>query len=102
MVQVMRTDLRAGDLITVMRTRPRLNGERQHPIWEYSGNCNARWGKGRECCCKGADIERYDDQMVVDEIIWWGDNSVEAHGYCISDGAKWHTMTVPPSGDACF
>jgi hypothetical protein len=40
--------------------------------------------------------------MVIEEIMWFADNSIEAHGYAVSDGMKWHRMLEAPRGDACF
>jgi hypothetical protein len=40
--------------------------------------------------------------MVIEDIMWFADNSTEAHGYAVSDGMKWHVMLEAPRGDACF
>jgi hypothetical protein len=102
----MKTLPKVGDKVTIWRSRPRPDGERVHPSWAYSGNCNARWkkpdGTYDVCYCRGATEERYDDEMVIEEIMWFADNSIEAHGYAVSDGHKWHTMLDAPHGDACF
>jgi hypothetical protein len=99
---------KAGDKITIDRKRLRENGERVHPVWAYRGSCNQynSYGtikiEGRECYCGGAEYEMYEDEMVVEQIVFYADNSIEAEGYAVSDGKKWRTMLDAPHGDACF
>jgi len=97
---------KVGDKIQIWRTRPRPNGERVHPEYAYAGDCVARWkqpdGTYRTCCCRGSNEERYEDEMLITEIMWFMDNSIEAHGTAVSDGHKWHSMLDAPHGDVCF
>ena len=104
----MKTLPKIGDKVTIWRSVKRPNGERVHPEWAYKGSCNQynSYGtikdEGRECYCRGAEFIRVEDQMVIEDIMWFADNSIEAHGYAVSDGHKWHTMLDAPHGDVCF
>jgi hypothetical protein len=41
-------------------------------------------------------------EMLVNEIMWFADNSIEAHGVMLDNGEKWYTMLEAPHGDVCF
>jgi hypothetical protein len=96
---------KVGDTIAVSRSQLRADGTRQHPVYEYSGNCASRWknsdGTIPECRCRGAEYETIEEQMLIAEIMWFADNSIEAHGHLVSDGQKWHKMLEAPHGDVC-
>ena len=102
----MKTLPKVGDKVTIWRSTPRPNGERVHPASEIWSNCASRWknsdGTIPACRCRGAEYEQVEDQMVIEDIMWFADNSTEAHGYAVSDGMKWHVMLEAPHGDACF
>lgn len=97
---------KVGDTVTITRSQPRPNGERVHPIWIHKSVCSSTWtnldGSPQECRCVGADTMLVEEQMLVEEVIYYMDNSIEAHGVLVSTGQKWHTMLDAPHGDACF
>jgi hypothetical protein len=96
---------KVGDTIAVSRSQLRPNGETQHPVWVHKDVCASRWknadGTIRQCRCSGADRMIVEEQMVIEQIMWFMDNSIEAHGHLVSDGQKWHTMLEAPHGDVC-
>ena len=99
-----------GDKVKVWVTRPRPNGEKVCPNqpWGYLRNtCYEVWGKrfdreDAECRCEGNDRMSVEEDMLIEKIMWFADNSIEAHGHLVSDGQRWHVMLEAPHGDACF
>jgi hypothetical protein len=97
---------KVGDIITITSVQDRPNGEKVHPVWVMENVCASRWSKldgtPQECRCIGNTRMRVEEPMLVEQIIWYADNSIEAHGILVASGKKWHTMLEAPKGDVCF
>lgn len=97
---------KVGDIIEIKRTVSRPNGERVHPSWVSKSVCASRWnnldGTPQECRCTGANLMTISEPMLIQKIMWFMDNSIEAHGIMVETGKKWHTMLEAPKGDVCF
>lgn len=97
---------KVGDIIEITKTVKRPNGERVHPAWLKESVCASRFkdihGNPQECRCSTADLMVVVRQMRVEKIMWFADNSIEAHGVMLDNGEKWHTMLEAPHGDVCF
>lgn len=97
---------KVGDIIKISRSVERPNGERVHPIWISPSVCQNRYkdleGNPMPCQCSGNHLMIVEREMLVKQVIWFMDNSIEAHGEMLDNGEKWYTMLEAPHGDACF
>lgn len=85
---------KAGDVIVLEKSRhnPDLPWKCKFPAFHTGGY-------GRECYCK--NNEHYTVKFIVEEVIWYADNSIEAHGH-LEDGSRYYMMLDGPHGDACY
>lgn len=97
---------KVGDIIKISRSVERPNGERVHPSWIRESVCQSRFkdleGNPMPCWCYGSNRMLVEREMLVQQVIGYADNSIEAHGVMLDNGEKWHTMLEAPHGDACY
>jgi hypothetical protein len=87
----MNTIPREGDVIAIQKRRhnPELPWECRYSSWHWQVGCNCNLN------------EVYAVEFTVEKVIYFADNSIEAHGH-LEDGTRYSEMLVAPHGDACF
>lgn len=94
--------VKEGDEIEVSVTVGyRLVQNRPYPCGTWAPDPNKGGAYSSGCKCGSCDGKTVVHKGIVEKVIYWADNSIDAEVRC-EDGWLRVKHLAPPSGDVCF